>query len=301
MRIVFWQEMDAAQRRAALARPAFEARADIAAAVARLIAQVRSDGDQALLALTERFDGVRLKALAVDGAEFAAARARLTPVQHAALERAIANVERFHARPAAWRRYRSRPPRVCAASGLCARIGAVGLYVPAGSAPLPSAVIMLAVPARLAGCPQRVLCTPPARDGRRQSRGAGGGAACAASIRYSRSAAPRRLPRWPTAPTPFPKSTRSSDPANGLGDRCQAAGRIRPGRRRGRYAGRPSEVLVIADDSARPAFVAADLRLRPSTTRSRRPFWSPPRRRSRARWQPRSSGRCRCARATQSW
>src|SRR5665213_3721106 len=80
MRIVYWQELDTVQRRAALARPAFAARADIAADVSRLIAQVRAEGDAALLALTEHFDGVRLDSLAVSAAEFAAARARLTPV-----------------------------------------------------------------------------------------------------------------------------------------------------------------------------------------------------------------------------
>ncbi len=136
----------------------------VAADAAQLIAQVRTQGDAALLALTERFDGVRLDRLPVSAAEFAAARAKLTPLQHTALERASENVEKFHAAQ------QLQPLSVETTPGVrCERIvraiNTVGLYVPAGSAPLPSAVIMLAVPARLAGCPQRVLCTPPARDG----------------------------------------------------------------------------------------------------------------------------------------
>ena len=257
MRIVYWQELDAAQRRAALARPAFAARADIAADVARLIGQVRAEGDAALRALTERFDGVRLDALAVRPAEFAAARAQLTAVQIAALERAIDNVDRFHAA-------QQLPPLSLQMSpGVrCERvvraINAVGLYVPAGSAPLPSAVIMLAVPARLAGCPQRVLCTPPARNG-----GANpavlvaaqlcgietvfkvGGAQAIAALAYGSATIPKVDKifgpgnAWVTAA----KQQVAADPDGAAVD--MPAG--------------PSEVLVIADDSARPAFVAADL------------------------------------------
>jgi histidinol dehydrogenase len=257
MRIVIWQDLDSAQRRAALARPAFDARADVAADVARLIAQVRSEGDAALLALTERLDGVQLERLAATPAEFAAARARLTPVQIAALERAVANVEKFHAA-------QQLPPLSLETSpGVrCERISrpidAVGLYVPAGSAPLPSAVVMLAVPARLAGCPQRSLCTPPTRDGgahpavlvAAQLCGIDtvfkvGGAQAIAALAYGTASIPKVDKIfgpgnvWVTAA----KQQVAADPEGAAVD--MPAG--------------PSEVLVLADDSARPDFVAADL------------------------------------------
>src|ERR1700733_3333086 len=164
MRILHWHDLDPQQRAAALARPSVAARADVAAAVSRLIEEVRASGDAALLALTERFDGVRLDALAATPAEFAAARSKLTQPQIAARERAARNVEKFHAAQ------QLAPLSLETSDGVrCERIPrpitAVGLYVPAGTAPLPSAVIMLAVPARLAGCPQRILCTPPTRSG----------------------------------------------------------------------------------------------------------------------------------------
>jgi histidinol dehydrogenase len=257
MRIVTWQDLDSAQRHAALARPAFDARADVAADVARLIAQVRAQGDAALLALTERFDGVRLERLAVTAAEFSAARARLTPAQIAALERAVANVEKFHAA-------QQLPPLSLETSpGVrCERItrpiDAVGLYVPAGSAPLPSAVVMLAVPARLAGCAQRRLCTPPTRDGgahpavlvAAQLCGIDtvfkvGGAQAIAALAYGTASIPKVDKIfgpgnvWVTAA----KQQVAADPDGAAVD--MPAG--------------PSEVLVIADDSARPDFVAADL------------------------------------------
>lgn len=257
MRILYWRELDPAQRRAALARPAFAARADIAAEASRLIGAVRAEGDAALRALTERFDGVRLDSLAASPAEFAAARSDLTPVQIAALERAIANVEKFHAAQ------QLQPLSLETSPGVrCERItraiDAVGLYVPAGSAPLPSAVVMLAVPARLAGCPRRILCTPPTRTGgahpsvlvAAQLCGIDtvfkvGGAQAIAALAYGTASIPKVDKifgpgnAWVTAA----KQQVAGDPDGAAVD--MPAG--------------PSEVLVIADDSARAGFVAADL------------------------------------------
>ncbi|MEJ0006857.1 MAG: histidinol dehydrogenase [Steroidobacteraceae bacterium] len=257
MRILYWQDLDSAQRRAALARPVFTARADIAADVMRLIEQVRREGDTALRALTERFDAVLVETLAVGPAEFAAARAQLTAAQFGALERAITNVEKFHAAQ------QLQPLSLETSPGVrCERItraiNAVGLYVPAGSAPLPSAVIMLAVPARLAGCPQRILCTPPTRAGTAHpavlvaAQLCGietvfkvGGAQAIAALAYGTASIPKVDKifgpgnAWVTAA----KQQVAADPEGAAVD--MPAG--------------PSEVLVIADDSARPEFVAADL------------------------------------------
>ena len=257
MKIVNWLEADTAQRAAALARPVMEARADINERVRDIIAAVRRDGDRALFEFTARFDGVQLETLDCPPAEFAAARAALTPQQHQALERAIANVEKFHAAQ------RLAPLSIETEPGVsCERItrpiGAVGLYVPAGSAPLPSAVIMSAVPARLAGCPQRVLCTPPAKDGKAnpavlvaaQLCGIDtvfkvGGAQAVAALAYGTASVPKVAKifgpgnAWVTAA----KQLAAADPD---GAACDLP------------AG-PSEVLVIADDSARAEFVAADL------------------------------------------
>src|SRR5262249_18267312 len=125
---------------------------------------VRREGDEALRRYTERLDTVKLETFEVSREEFDAARKELTAEQVSALERAIDNVSRFH---------EAQVPKSFATETMpgvrCERIirpiQAVGLYVPAGSAPLPSAVVMLAVPARIAGCPRRVLCTPPNRQG----------------------------------------------------------------------------------------------------------------------------------------
>jgi histidinol dehydrogenase len=257
MRILDWETLSAGERRAALARPAQAARDDVETLAREVIANVRAGGDEALRAYSRRFDGAEIQTLAATPEESSQAERTLTSEQRSALERAMDNVERFH---------RAQQPETLTLETMpgvrCERvirpISAVGLYVPAGSAPLPSAVIMLAVPARIAGCPRRVLCTPPRRDGRANpavlvaARLCGidsvykvGGAQAIAAMAYGSETVPKVDKifgpgnAWVTAA----KQVVAADPAGAACD--MPAG--------------PSEVLVIADDSARAEFVAADL------------------------------------------
>lgn len=255
--ILDWSGLDAAGRAAALARPRLAARGDVENLAASIVREVRQDGDAALLRFAARYDKVKLDDLRVAKTEFDAAADLLTPVQRAAIERAIDNVERFHAAQL------PQPISMEVMPGVrCERvlrpIPAVGLYVPAGSAPLPSTVIMLAVPARLVGCPTRVLCTPPASDGRANAavlfaaRLCGvedvfkaGGAQAVAAMAYGTATVPKvdKIFGPGTALTTAAKQLVATDPD---GAACDLP------------AG-PSEVLVIADAGARPEFVAADL------------------------------------------
>ena len=252
-----WQSMSPAQRRAALERPSAATHERTLTQAQAIIDGVRADGDTALARYTRDFDGVELTRLQVTAEEFTAAGSHLQPEQHAALERAIANVEAFHraALPAAIS-LEVQPGVRC--ERLIRPIDAVGLYVPAGSAPLPSTVYMLAVPARLAGCPQRVLCTPPLRDGFASAavlvaaRLCGidqvfkvGGAQAIAALAYGTQSVPKVAKifgpgnAWVTAA----KQRVAADPDGAALD--MPAG--------------PSEVLVIADESARADFIASDL------------------------------------------
>lgn len=256
-RVIDWSALSADQRSAALGRPAQENASELLQKAQAIINEVRAGGDAALLAMTEKYDGAKLSALRVSDAEFAEARAALNAQQVAAIERAISNVRRFHEAQL------SEPLRVETSPGVvCERhyraIDAVGLYAPAGTAPLPSTVIMLAVPASIADCPTRVLCTPPRRDGKAdpavlvtaQLCGINtvfkvGGAQAVAAMAYGTASVPKCDKifgpgnRWVTAA----KMLVAND--------AQGAALDLP-------AG-PSEVLVIADAQANPAFVAADL------------------------------------------
>ncbi|MGH8148795.1 MAG: histidinol dehydrogenase [Steroidobacteraceae bacterium] len=257
MRILAWKSSSDAERRAALARPVQGSRSDVADSVRDIIAEVRRDGDAALRRLTERFDGVRLDALAVSRAEIGAARDKLSRAQLEALRRAIDNVETFHAAQ------RLAPLSLEVMPGVrCERtvraICAVGLYAPAGSAPLPSAVVMLAVPARIAGCPERVLCTPPGRDGAAHPAILAaaelcgveqifkvGGAQAIAALAYGTASVPKvdKIFGPGNAWVTEAKQRVASDPDGAACD--MPAG--------------PSEVLVIADESASAELVASDL------------------------------------------
>ncbi|MBK9253227.1 MAG: histidinol dehydrogenase [Proteobacteria bacterium] len=257
MQILDWNSLDAAGRRQALARPQLDAAGDIETLARSIIREVRRDGDAALLAFAERFDRAKLATLAVSQAEFDFAEQQLNAKQIAAIETAIDNVSRFHAAQLAAPLSMEVMPGV-RCERLYRPIPAVGLYVPAGSAPLPSTVIMVAVPAQLVGCPQRVLCTPPAADGRANAavlaaaRRCGvtqvfkaGGAQAVAAMAYGTRTVPKvdKIFGPGTALTTAAKQIVAADP-NGAACDLPAG---------------PSEVLVIADGLASPVFVAADL------------------------------------------
>ena len=164
MNRLIWSRLDGEQRRAALRRPVQVVAQRTRDAVAAVLAEVRQLGDPALREFTSRFDGVALDDFEVGAAEFAAAEAAVAPALKQAMEEAVVRIEAFH------RAGMAQPYAVETAPGvLCERmirpIPRVGLYVPAGSAPLPSTALMLGVPARLAGCREVVLCTPPRADG----------------------------------------------------------------------------------------------------------------------------------------
>lgn len=255
--ILDWASLSEPERRAALQRPA-QADADaLHQRVSEIIKDVRARGDEALLEYTRRFDGASLQSIEVGAAEFAAAERALNAEQRTALDRAISNVKRFHeAQLADTLRVETSPGVVCERHFRA--IDAVGLYVPAGVAPLPSAAVMLAVPARIAGCPTRIICTPPRKDGtadpavlmvanlcgvRRVFKV--GGAQAIAAMAYGTATVPKvdkvfgPGSAWVTAA----KILAANDPEGAALD--LPAG--------------PSEVLVIADENANAEFVAADL------------------------------------------
>lgn len=255
--ILNWSSLSTEQRRQALRRPVQQDAAALHDRVRDIVREVRERGDAALLEFTRRFDGVALQAIEVGTAEFAAAETALNAEQRQAIGRAIANVRRFHeAQVGAPLRVETAPGVVCERQFRA--IDAVGLYVPAGVAPLPSAAIMLAVPARIAGCPTRIMCTPPRRDGtadpavltianlcgvRRVFKL--GGAQAIAAMAFGTETVPKvdKLfgpgNSWVTAA----KLQVANDPDGAALD--LPAG--------------PSEVLVVADATARAEFVAADL------------------------------------------
>jgi histidinol dehydrogenase len=160
MRSVVWQSLSESQQESALERPAITEGANITAAVSDVIAQVRASGDKAVLALTEKFDKTTPESIRVSSAEIDAACDRLSIKMKSALEQAYANIATFHqAQKPQPLRVETQPGVIC--EQVTRPIQKVGLYIPGGSAPLPSTVLMLGVPSQIAGCQKVVLCSPP--------------------------------------------------------------------------------------------------------------------------------------------
>ena len=164
MKRIDWNALDERERAVVLQRPVQAVSDAVRSGVAAIFDAVAADGDAALRAYTQQFDGVALEDFEVDAAEFDAARDQVPVAVQAAITEAAGRIEAFHLAGIA------TPYEVETAPGLlCQRvqrpITRVGLYVPAGSAPLPSTALMLTIPARLAGCIEIILCTPPRKDG----------------------------------------------------------------------------------------------------------------------------------------
>lgn len=256
MKKYFYKQLDQAQLKALLLRPSisFEKTFEV---VRPILSEVRENGDEALRGYTAKFDGVELEEFAVSEQEIAEAVKRIKPEVSEAFGIAARNIEKFH------RVQVQEDIKVETMPGvLCFRqmraIEKVGLYIPGGTAILPSTILMLGIPAKIAGCEEIVLCTPPNRDGETSdillfaANLVGikkiykiGGAQAVAAMAYGTESVPKVYKifgpgnQYVTAA----KMLVSID--------AQGAAIDLP-------AG-PTEMLVIADKNSRADFVAADL------------------------------------------
>lgn len=236
--------------------PSFRASADVAETVKTIIADIESRGDKAVLAYTERFDGARLEAAAqrVPAAELAAAGKSLKPAERSAIRSAIACVRDFNkkTRPKNWQ---AKNPHGASVGERFYAIRRVGLYVPGGQVPLVSSVVMSAVLAKIAGCPEIVVCTPPQKDGSVNS-------ALLAALHLAgvtevyKVGGVQAIAAMAIGTETIPAVDKIFGPGNAYVMEAKRAlfGTVGidllPG---------PSEVLVVADKSASAANIAADL------------------------------------------
>lgn len=254
MRQIDWNAASPGDRERALARPVQARSREVADGVARIIAEVRERGAEAVDAWSERLDGAPPRRIEIDDAAVDEARGRVAPADIEALALAATNIRAFHSvdRPA-------DGPWVETVSGARSRrvwrpIGTAGLYIPGGTAPLFSTLLMLAIPAEVAGVERRIAVTPPGRDGSVHpmmilaAREAGldalyvvGGAQAVAALALGAG---------------LPRADKIFGPGNAwvAEAKRQVAGRVGVDIHAG-----PSEVLVLDDGRADPARVARDL------------------------------------------
>lgn len=223
--------------------------------IRRILEDVRTRGDQALIDLTLEFDGVRISAPSIAADEIARAESSLDAALTSAMQVAARNIEAFHASQ------RQDPKAIETMPGVtCWRKGvpidSVGIYIPGGSAPLFSTVLMLGIPARLAGCSDVILCTPPDKQGRVNpailyaAQLAGitkifkvGGAQAIAAMAYGTASVPPVYKIFGPG-NQFVTRAKQLVSEEGVAIDMPAG---------------PSEVLVLADATANPVFIAADL------------------------------------------
>lgn len=257
MRRFVWTELDARERETALARPMEIADAALMARVRDILADVKLRGDVALADYTARFDTDATVQLCVPKEALEAAWNALSPADQAVIERARRNVKTFHAaQMPADIEVETEPGVVCRRETRA--IDTAGLYIPGGTAPLVSTLIMLATPAKVAGVRRRIVVTPPGKDGTIDpvilacayrcnvtDVFAVGGAQAIAALAYGTDTIPRcdKIFGPGNAYVAAAKSLVSSVPGGPAID--MPAG--------------PSEAMVICDETADPAFIASDL------------------------------------------
>ncbi|MBE6935553.1 MAG: histidinol dehydrogenase [Ruminococcaceae bacterium] len=224
------------------------------AAVAAIIADVRERGDAAVLDYTEKFDGVRLSALAVTEDEIEEAYASCEPFFIESLEKAAENIRAFHSRQVR-NSFVITGENGTVLGQRVLPIEKAGLYVPGGTASLASSVLMNAIPAKIAGVSRIVLVTPPGRDGK-ISAGVLAAAKIAGVTDIYKIGGAQAIAALAYGTESVPKVDKIVGPGNiyvsvakrmvfGMVDIDMIAG--------------PSEILVLADQTANPVHVAADL------------------------------------------
>ncbi len=225
------------------------------ATVAGVLAEIKQNGDAAVIAYEEKFDHVRLEQLAVTDEEIAEAETLVSEELKSALVLAHENIAKFHAsQKFEGTRVQTAPGVECWQKSVA--IEKVGLYIPGGTAPLFSTVLMLATPAKIAGCKEIVLCTPPNREGKvnpailMAAKVAGvsrifkaGGVQAIGALAYGTESVPKVYKIF----GPGNQFVMAAKQQVSLHD---AAIDMPAG---------PSEVCVIADETSNPVFVAADL------------------------------------------
>lgn len=256
MQRIFWSELNASARVAALTRPARRRDADVAEVVKRIFDDVDREGEGALSRWAESLDGRTPAMLPLTSATIDAARAKLESVDLAALDFAVANVRSFH------EAIRPTETRVEIAPGVaCTRvwrpIAACGLYAPAGTAPLFSTLIMLAAPAHVAGVPTRVAVTPPGKSETPHPMMVAAAAACGLDALWLLGGAQAIAAL--TFGVFTPRAQKIFGPGNAYVAEAKRYAASLPGGPAIDVPAGPSELMVIADEHADAALVAADL------------------------------------------
>ena len=255
--MITWSSLSANEKKQALARPAMANSQQLKQTVGEIIARVEAEGDAAVLDYTRRFDCPDLTSLVLSQENIDALAAKVTPEVANAIDTAFNNIKTFHEAQMPSDIALTTTPGVKCELRFTA-LDAVGLYIPGGSAPLPSTVLMLGVPALVAGCENKLLCTPPNKEQLIAPEIAYAARKCGIDKIFLCGGA-QAVAAMALGTETIPQVDKIFGPGNSfVTEAKQQVSQRADGAAIDMPAG-PSEVLVLADEFANPEFVAADL------------------------------------------
>ncbi len=256
MQRIIWKDIAKQQRKKYLKRLSQPLNKNIFSDVQLIVDEVKNKGDDAVIAYTSKFDGVLISDLKVSQQEFIEAEKSLPEKNKRAIKIAFENIKKFHSKVSSQTKVETMPGVIC--EKVYKPIESVGLYVPGGTAPLPSTVLMLAIPAKIAGCKNIILCTPPRKDGSIDPHILFAAKLCEVDVVYKIGGA-----QSIAAMAYGTSQVTKVDKIFGPGNKWVTAAKMlvandSDGAAIDMPAG-PSEVMVIADEYANSKFIAADL------------------------------------------
>ena len=255
--MITWSSLSANEKKQALARPAMANSQQLKQTVGEIIARVEADGDAAVLDYTRKFDCPDLTDLVLSQENIDTLAAKVTPEVASAIDTAFNNIKMFHEAQMPSDIALTTTPGVKCELRFTA-LDAVGLYIPGGSAPLPSTVLMLGVPALVAGCENKLLCTPPNKEQLIAPEIAYAARKCGIDKIFLCGGA-QAVAAMALGTETIPQVDKIFGPGNSfVTEAKQQVSQRADGAAIDMPAG-PSEVLVLADEFANPDFVAADL------------------------------------------
>ncbi|WP_026940582.1 histidinol dehydrogenase [Hellea balneolensis] len=257
MKTFIWTDLDEAARKVALSRPAGLSDPALIASVQDIMHRVKSEGDKAVIDFTRKFDGVSLEDLKVPQEALKTAWQNLAEDQKNAIKLARKNIKKFH---------QAQIPKdieVETTKGVICRrearaIETAGLYVPGGTAPLISTLLMLAIPAKVAGVRYRIVVTPPGKDGQVNPAILAAAYYCKVTNVYVCGGA-QAIAALAYGTETIPRCDKIFGPGNAYVATAKSLAAQEPGGPAIDMPAGPSEAMVVANDKANPAFVASDL------------------------------------------
>ncbi|MEC7453543.1 MAG: histidinol dehydrogenase [Pseudomonadota bacterium] len=255
--MITWSSLSVNEKKQALARPAMANSQQLKQTVGDIIARVEKEGEAAVLEYTRKFDCPDLTSLVLSQENIDALAAKVTPEVASAIDTAFNNIKMFHEAQMPSDIALTTTPGVKCELRFTA-LDAVGLYIPGGSAPLPSTVLMLGVPALVAGCENKLLCTPPNKEQLIAPEIAYAARKCGIDKIFLCGGA-QAIAAMALGTDSVPQVDKIFGPGNSfVTEAKQQVSQRADGAAIDMPAG-PSEVLVLADEFANPEFVAADL------------------------------------------